>query len=301
VVALNTESQTVNRLVVGESQTFGLLVGPYDDRTVSEFAEVPANQGAATPLTSVPSPDPVRVSLVIPARNEARNVAWVLGGVPDCVDEILLVDGNSQDATLAMAVHCRPDIRIVHQTENGKGAALRAGFKATTGEIIVMMDADGSMSAEEIPQYLWYLDHGFDFVKGSRFSAGGGSLDITPLRRLGNQALLALVNTLYEAQLSDLCYGFCAFRRCWLDTLQLVADGFEIETEMTVHALRAGLRVTEVPSLELPRRSGRSGLRTFRDGWRVLNTVLRDRQDHHRPARFVPNPVDGSTVGVLAQ
>jgi glycosyltransferase involved in cell wall biosynthesis len=219
-----------------------------------------------------------KVSLVVPARNEARNLAAVLETVPEGVDEIILVDGNSHDATVAMAMHCRPDIRVVSQDMPGKGSALRAGFLACTGDIIVMMDADGSMSAAEIPQYLWYLENGFDFVKGTRFAPGGGSTDITPLRRLGNRSLLALVNTLYAAQLTDLCYGFCAFRRYWLDSLDLVATGFEIETEMVIHALRAGLRMVEVPSFELPRRSGRSGLHTFRDGWRVLETVLRDRR-----------------------
>lgn len=219
-----------------------------------------------------------RVSLVVPARNEARNLSVVLSSIPDCVDDVVLVDGNSRDATVAMAVYCRPDVRVISQDAPGKGVALRAGFRAATGDIIVMLDADGSMSPQEIPHYLWYLDHGFDFVKGSRFVAGGGSADITRLRRLGNRGLLVLVNLLYDARLTDLCYGFCAFRRCWLDSLDLQAVGFEIETEMVIHALRAGLRIAEVPSFELPRRSGRSGLRTFRDGWRVLETVIGDRR-----------------------
>ena len=238
-----------------------------------------------------------RVSLVVPARNEARNLSTVLAAIPDCVDEIILVDGNSTDATVAMAMHCRPDIRVVGQEVQGKGAALRAGFLAATGDVIVMMDADGSMSATEIPHFLWYLDHGFDLVKGSRFVAGGGSTDITALRRAGNRALLAAVNVLYGAQLSDLCYGFCAFRRCWLESLDLSATGFEIETEITVQALRAGLRVTEVPSFELPRRTGRSGLRTFRDGWRVLHTVVHHRRSPGEPlsrvrAELPPAPVE---------
>jgi glycosyltransferase involved in cell wall biosynthesis len=222
--------------------------------------------------------------LVIPARNEARNLAVVLPAIPDCVDEVILVDGDSRDVTVAMARHCRPDIRVVNQDVPGKGAALRAGFRAATGDIVVMMDADGSMSPAEIPHFLWYLDHGFDYVKGSRFASGGGSRDITALRRVGNRTLLSIVNLLYEAHLTDLCYGFSAFRRCWLDSLDLTAIGFEIETEMTVHALRAGLRIAEVPSFELPRRNGHSGLRAFRDGWRVLQTVLGDRFDSHTRA-----------------
>jgi glycosyltransferase involved in cell wall biosynthesis len=242
-----------------------------------------------------------RVSLVVPARNEARNIATMLTGIPDCVDEIILVDGHSTDATVAMAMHCRPDIRVVGQDVPGKGAALRAGFLAATGDVIVMIDADGSMSAEEIPHFLWYLDHGFDLVKGSRFVAGGGSSDITALRRVGNRALLAAVNVLYGAQLTDLCYGFCAFRRCWLESLDLKAVGFEIETEITVQALRAGLRLTEVPSFELPRRNGRSGLRTFRDGWRVLQTVIEHRRSLAEPTIPITPELPAASIGILGE
>jgi glycosyltransferase involved in cell wall biosynthesis len=218
------------------------------------------------------------VTLVIPVRNEARNVAWVLEQVADDVDEIVLVDGNSTDATLITARQCRPDIKVVPQEGMGKGSALRTGFFAATGDIIVMMDADGSMAPSEIRHYLHFLNNGYDFVKGSRFTGGGGSLDITPFRRMGNRFLLAVFNSLYDAALTDLCYGFCAFHRRYLETLALTATGFEIEAEMTVRAMKAGLRIAEVPSLEMPRRSGKSNLHAIRDGVRVLNTVWRG---HH--------------------
>jgi hypothetical protein len=216
------------------------------------------------------------VSLVIPARNEAPNIAWVLQQVPSFVTEVVLVDGNSTDVTVATARRYRPDIRVVVQHGTGKGDALRAGFLAATGDVIVMMDADGSMSPHEISHYVHFLENGYDFVKGSRFVGGGGSLDITRLRRLGNRFLLGLFNTLYDAQLTDLCYGFCAFHRHYLQHLQLTATGFEIEAEMTVRAMRTGLRIAEVPSLEMPRRTGSSNLRAMRDGLRILRTVLHD-------------------------
>jgi len=224
--------------------------------------------------------DPVAptVSLVIPVRNEARNIAWVLEQVADDVDEIIIVDGNSTDVTLITAQACRSDIRIVDQEGKGKGSALRTGFFAARGDIIVMMDADGSMAPQEIRHYLHFLKNGFDFVKGSRFISGGSSLDITPFRRLGNWFLLTVFNTLYESQLTDLCYGFCAFQRRYLDRLELSATGFEIEAEMTVRAMQAGLRIAEVPSLEMPRRNGVSNLNAIRDGIRVLRTVVRDHQ-----------------------
>jgi glycosyltransferase involved in cell wall biosynthesis len=228
------------------------------------------------PATRRPPTGPT-VSLVIPARNEARNIPWVFEQIPERVDVVILVDGGSDDATVPMAVHCLPTVRSLRQTGTGKGNALRTGFLAATGDYVVMMDADGSMSPGEITHYLHFLDNGYDFVKGSRFVAGGGSLDITRFRRLGNHALLAIVNRLYDASLTDLCYGFCAFRRTFLDQLDLHAAGFEIEAEMIVHALRAGLRIAEVPSLELPRRSGHSNLHAIADGWRVLRTLVNER------------------------
>jgi glycosyltransferase involved in cell wall biosynthesis len=228
--------------------------------------------------TGAKSAVPRGVSLVIPVRNEARNIASVLEQVADDVDEIILVDGNSTDVTVITARAYRPDVRVVPQQGTGKGSALRTGFQAATGDIIVMMDADGSMSPQEIRHYVHFLTNGYDFVKGSRFISGGGSLDITWFRQLGNWFLLTVFNTAYDAHLTDLNYGFCAFQRRYLEHLHLSATGFEIEAEMTVRAMQAGLRITEVPSLELPRRSGESNLHAIRDGIRVLRTVLR----HHR-------------------
>ncbi|UXA12778.1 glycosyltransferase family 2 protein [Mycobacterium sp. SMC-8] len=243
------------------------------------------------------------VSLVIPVKNEARNIAWVLDQIDDDIDEVILVDGNSTDATLVTARRCRPDIKVVSQEGVGKGDALRAGFLAAAGDVIVMMDADGSMTPDEITHYLHFLANGYDFVKGSRFISGGGSLDITSFRRMGNRFLLGVFNSLYRTDLTDLCYGFCGFHRRYLDVLALSATGFEIEAEMVVRAMQAGLRVAEVPSLELPRRAGKSNLHSVRDGIRVLRTVLREHRSglSGRVVQSVRRQVSsGKRVGITA-
>jgi glycosyltransferase involved in cell wall biosynthesis len=214
-----------------------------------------------------------RVTVVIPAKDEARNVAWVLRRLPPGIHEVILVDGHSVDDTVAVARAVRPDVKVCTERAPGKGAAMRTGMEVAEGDIIVTIDADGSMDPRELDRYI-QAAHDVDFVKGSRFAAHGGTEDMTLVRRLGNAMLLALVNRLYGAHLTDLCYGYCAVRRSALPALDLRADGFEIETEMTVRALRAGLRVGEVPSFELPRRYGASHLRAFSDGWRVLLTLL---------------------------
>ncbi|MEY2434890.1 MAG: hypothetical protein QOC92_4615 [Acidimicrobiaceae bacterium] len=214
------------------------------------------------------------ISLVIPTLNEAQNLPWVLAKVPRFVDEVVLVDGRSTDDTVDVARMHYPEVVVVDEKRHGKGAALRAGFAAATGDVVIIIDADGSMDPDEIGRFVALVHAGFDVVKGSRFMAGGGSSDITAFRKLGNKMLLRLVNGLYSASFTDLCYGFIAMRRECIPALGLASDGFEIETEITVRAARAGLNVCEVPSFESPRRSGTSNLRSIRDGCRVLRTLL---------------------------
>lgn len=240
-----------------------------------------AEIGGACPLPRVRK----RVSLVIPAKNEQRNIGWVLERVPLLVDEIVLVD-RSTDATVEVARAIRPDIVVVSADRPGKGAALRAGFAAATGDYVVMIDADGSMDPLEIPRFIDLLDRGCSLVKGSRFMPGGGTADISVLRDIGNRALLAIANVLFGASHTELCYGFAAFRRDRVLALELTADGFEIETQLFLRAFRNGLEVAEVPSFEAPRRSGTSNLNAYRDGRRVLSTILAERR---RPVSIRPH------------
>src|SRR3954449_5621075 len=175
-------------------------------------ARLTIDTSSDSPSDRLPEVNP-RVSVVIPTLNEERNVAWVLERLPAIADEVILVDGRSTDLTIEVARAVRPDIRVVLEREPGKGAALRAGFAAATGEYIVMIDADGSMDPAEIERFVDALQDGCDFVKGSRFAPGGGTTDMSTIRRLGNGALRGAVNVLYRTNFTDLCYGFIGFRR----------------------------------------------------------------------------------------
>jgi glycosyltransferase involved in cell wall biosynthesis len=117
------------------------------------------------------------MSVVIPALNEAANLPHVLTRLPESVDEVVLVDGNSIDDTIRVARMVRSDVHIVVQDGRGKGNALACGFAASTGEIIVMLDADGSHDPAEIPRFVEQLLAGHDFAKGSRFVPTGHSAD----------------------------------------------------------------------------------------------------------------------------
>jgi glycosyltransferase involved in cell wall biosynthesis len=251
---------------------------------------------ARPPLTLVEgSPVRGRVSLVIPTKNEARNIGWVLERLPAYVDEVILVD-SSTDNTIDVARACCPDIRIVSEPRPGKGAALRTGFAAARGDYVVMIDADGSMHPGEIERYVVALEEGCDFVKGSRFLDGGGTDDMERLRVVGNFVLRGLVNCLYGQRFSDLCYGFMAFRRDRIGDLGLSSDGFEIETEIVCRAVKAKLRTTEVPSFEADRLSGESHLNTWRDGLRVLRTLLRERATDRSHRVLEPIPLNGAAA-----
>jgi glycosyltransferase involved in cell wall biosynthesis len=240
-----------------------------------------------------------RISVVIPTLNEARNLPHVFLRLPKDVHEVIVVDGHSVDDTVAVARQLRPDVRIVQQTRRGKGNALACGFEAATGDVIAMIDADGSADPGEIPKFVDALLSGADFAKGTRFAAGGGSADITRLRALGNRLLGTVVNLSHGTHYSDLCYGFNVF---WqkhfpileLDTTsppsrsgdgRLWGDGFEIETLIHLRVAGEGLRVTEVPSFEHPRIYGVSNLDAFSDGVRVLTTILLERRRVRRRHR----------------
>jgi len=242
------------------------------------------------------------VSVVIPAKNEARNIGWVLERMPSYVDEVIVVDGLSTDGTLEIAKMIVPDVVVIHEDRPGKGAAMRAGMAVAGGDCVVVMDADGSMDPEEIHLYVSALAAGADLAKGSRFVEGGGSTDITRLRQFGNAQLLALANALFRTDFTELCYGFMALRRSAIARLALDADGFEIETQIVTRAVRAGLRICEVPSQEAPRRYGESNLHTFRDGWRILRTMLAEwRGSVPEAATAIPLPIAGDNVRAVEE
>ncbi len=189
-----------------------------------------------------------------------------------------MVDGHSTDKTLEVVADLSPKAKVILQDRHGKGNALSCGFNAATGDIIVMVDADGSADPAEIPRFLEALKGGAEFAKGSRYLSGGGSADISLIRSVGNRSLAKLVNLLYGSSFTDLCYGYNAFWRHTLPVIHRDSDGFEVETVLNARAARdRRLRVVEVPSFEHRRIHGFSNLNAVRDGLRVLWTIARER------------------------
>lgn len=255
-----------------------------------------------------------RVSVVIPTLNEALNIPYVFDRLPADVHEVIVVDGHSVDDTLAVAQRLRPDVRALKQTRRGKGNALACGFAAASGDIIAMVDADGSADPAEIPMFVEALMSGADFAKGTRFAPGGGSADITRLRAHGNSVLCAFVNRCYGTRYTDLCYGFNVFWRRVVPLLGLDAtspppaanggklwgDGFEVETLINIRVAVADLVVAEVPSFEHRRIHGVSNLNAARDGLRVLRTIFRERsrrRQAEKPAELAHEGAEPAQAG----
>lgn len=220
-----------------------------------------------------------RVRVIIPTLNEVENIGDVIGRLKriGCFD-ILIVDGHSEDGT---AVYARKlGAKVIVQNGKGKGGALRQAFEDSCldSDVIVIMDADGSMAPEELPMFTKAIKSGVDLVKGSRFLAQGGSDDLTPIRLIGNKILTWVLNLLFLTNYTDLCYGYMAFRKEALRKLSsyLKSDKFEIETEICVKARILGLNVLEIPSFEHVRHYGISNLSTYKDGFKILKLLIRE-------------------------
>ena len=217
-----------------------------------------------------------KIEIVIPALDEEKSICSIIEKCLKFTDNILVVDGRSNDDTVRLAKEM--GVNVVIQNGKGKGAAIREALGHSNNEVIVMLDADGSMRPEEIPLFFDGINSGADIVKGSRMIYHGGSNDITLFRRFGNFIFITLINTFLNTNYTDLCYGYMAFNKNAVEKLLncLNCDGFNIEAEIIVKATRMGLKIMEIPSFELKRVHGKSKLRTCRDGFKILLTILKE-------------------------
>lgn len=230
--------------------------------------------GSAGSATGTPT-----VSFVIAAYNEAPTIARVIDGIrrhtPNLLEVIVVDDGSRDDTTGAATA---AGARVVRLDRNrGKGAALRAGIRQATGDVLMFIDADGQDDPAEIPLLLDALTPDVAQVIGSRFLGTFLDGSVTPLHHLGNRFLTRAFNVLYGTALTDTQAGFRAVRRAALQADALRAVRYEIEADVTLQVLRGGGRTIDVPVTRDARRHGRSGFRSFYDGTRILARMVTGR------------------------
>lgn len=211
---------------------------------------------------------------ILAALDEAATIGHVVRGCLVHVDEVVVVDDGSRDATAERATAAGAQV-LRNEQNLGKGASLRRAAARATGDVLVTLDADGQDDPADIPALLAAIAAGADLVIGSRFRGAFGPGAITPINHVGNLALTAALNVLYGVRLSDTQAGFRAIRRGLWQRLPLQAARYEVETEVLVRALLAGARVVEVPVTRRAREHGRSALHGLRDGSRILACMLR--------------------------
>ncbi|RJQ30725.1 MAG: glycosyltransferase [Peptococcaceae bacterium] len=217
-----------------------------------------------------------QITVLICTLNEEANLPYVLPKIPATVHEVLIVDGRSTDNTVSIARQLRPDARVIYQTGRGKGDALQCGIAQATGDIIVTLDADGTTDPEEMAGFVEPLLRGYDFAKGSRFALGRP--EKKPAHRIfGNWLIVATANILYRRNYTDLCSGYNAFWKEAFRRINFTADGFEDEPLINVRAIKAGLKIREVPHRDRGRINGETNAPSFRQGWKAIKTVVRER------------------------
>jgi len=217
----------------------------------------------------------MKITAQIAALNEEESLPLVFKEMPvGIIDEVLVIDGHSTDRTREVAEAMGARV-LLQPKKKGFGDAHKFGFKNARGEVIVIINADGSMNPAEIPSLVKKIEEGYDLVLGSRYLPGGSSEDDTIIRFIGNKIFTFLTNLLFRAHFSDSLYFFIAGRRDKLLSLDLRSDDFALCIELIVKARRAGFKICDVPCRERRRFAGKSKVNAFKDGFKILWQMIK--------------------------
>jgi len=228
-------------------------------------------------MTEHPDPRPLRIAAVIPCFNEALAIAQVVGefraALPEA--EIHVFDNNSTDDTAAVARAAGAN--VTHVALRGKGNVARRMFADVEADVYVMVDGDATYDVGEVRRLIALMVEGnLDMVVGSRVDDGADMQTYRRGHRFGNALLTGAVASLFDGRMTDMLSGYRVFSRRYAKSFPALSRGFEIETELTVHALELRMPFAEVPVPYRARPEGsESKLSTYRDGWRILKTICK--------------------------
>lgn len=216
----------------------------------------------------------MKVSLIIPTRNEANSLERIIKEIPaGFVDEIVVSDGHSTDGTRELAE--RLGCKVIIQEGRGYGLGIRTGIKHCRGDVIIFMDADGSQNPADIPRLLEKIREGYDVGWGSRYLGRGKTADDTWLRYFGNKFFTFLTGFIHGLWVADILYTFAAFKKDIFDKINLESPGFELCVELPVKAHKAGFKFGQVPCIERKRMAGETKVNELIDGYKILKAILK--------------------------
>lgn len=220
----------------------------------------------------------MKISLIIPTRNEQGAIGRVLKEIPKkLIHEIIVIDGHSTDNTEkeVNAELRKGKDRFILQKKKGFGSALKQAFKEATGDVVIIMNGDGSHNPKDIAKLLKKIEQGYEYVIASRYSRGARSDDDTLVRFIGNRTLTFLTNLLHGSRVTDSLHFYTAINRESLKKIHPTSPGFEFCIEILIRAHRAGLKFAEIPVIERARYAGESKVNIFSAGAKILLMILR--------------------------
>lgn len=214
----------------------------------------------------------MKVSLVIPTYDEEDSIASTIAEVPKkYVDEIVIVDISSdRTAEIAKKLGCK----VFRQQGRGFGSAFRQGVEHSTGDVVILMDADGSQDPRDIPKLIKKMKEGYDCALASRYTIESHSEDDTPLRSFGNWLITTLVNFLFRINTTDSLFLYTAIRKDAYNLLNLRSNGFEYCIEFLAKAYAYNLKLAEVPSIERKRMAGRTKVNDLKHGYILIKSIF---------------------------
>lgn len=217
-----------------------------------------------------------KVAVLVPCYNEALTVGQVIDDFKQHVPnaDIYVYDNNSTDGTADIAR--QHGAIVVQAPKQGKGAVVRQMFKEIDADVYVMVDGDATYPAKYAPDLIEKVEHGCDMMLGDRLSSNYFDDNKRPFHGLGNWLVRFLVNKLYKGDITDIMTGYRAFSKKFVKDVVVLSDGFEVETEMSIFALKHGYAVDSIPIDYKDRPDGsKSKLKTFSDGRKVIHTIFK--------------------------
>ena len=228
-----------------------------------------------------------KIAVLIPCYNEEKTIAKVVADAKKALPEavIYVYDNNSTDRTVELAKEAGAVIR--HEYMQGKGNVIRRMFREIEARCYVMVDGDDTYPMEFAPEMVdKVLNHNADMVVGDRLSSTYFSENKRPFHNMGNSLVRSSINGLFDCEVKDIMTGFRAFSYGFVKTFPVLSKGFEIETEMTIHAVYNHLQIDNVIVDYRDRPEGSvSKLNTYSDGFKVLGTICRLYKDY-KPLGF---------------